>query len=164
MFTGDRSGDWLFKALHTFEFSNQPSSAHKEDGLELFDCYVTAAARCAPPDNRPRPEELENCRPYLVREFQIIDRVSVIIALGQIAFQAALRALEILGTPIPSPRPRFGHGASYRLGEFTLLASYHCSQQNTLTGRLTEPMFHSVFRNARELLSKAGKDSPPTNF
>jgi uracil-DNA glycosylase family 4 len=158
MFTGDRSGDWLFKALHEFGFANQPISTHRGDGLKLRDCYVTAAVRCAPPDNRPLPSELQNCHRYLIREFHIIDNVTVIIALGQIAFHASLRALETVGIPIPSPRPKFGHGASYRLGKFTLLASYHSSQQNTLTGRLTEPMFHSVFRKARKILLKGSKE------
>ncbi len=153
MFTGDRSGDWLYGALHAFGFASQPASVHRDDGLALRDAYVTAAVRCAPPANKPTPGEMDTCRPYLVRELGLLQRVRVVVALGKIAFDSYLRARQELGLEVPRPLPRFGHGKAYRLsGGVTLIASYHPSQQNTLTGRLTRAMFHSVFRKARGLL------------
>jgi uracil-DNA glycosylase family 4 len=155
MFTGDRSGDWLIRALYTFGFANQPLSIARGDGLKLTDCYITAALRCPPPQNRPTRRELENCRPYLVREVGCLPRLRVVVALGRIAFDAFLKLCEETGVIVPRPRPRFSHGAEVCLGRgLTMLASYHPSQQNTLTGRLTRPMFHAIFRHARRLLSR----------
>lgn len=154
IFTGDRSGDWLYRALYTCGFANQPSSRSREDGLELRDCYVTAALRCAPPQNTPTRQELTNCRPYLRRELELLRSVRVVVALGRIAFDTFLQTCDEMGVALPRPRPRFAHGARSLLANGpTLLASYHPSQQNTLTGRLTRPMFHAVFRVARRLLS-----------
>ena len=156
MFTGDRSGDWLYEALHAFGFANQATSTRREDGLALCDAYITAAARCAPPDNKPTPEEIASCRRFLLRELAILTRLRIVIALGKVAFDAYLAAREAAGQPVPRPRPVFGHGASVDLGDVRLLASYHPSQQNTFTGRLTRASFHGIFRRARRLL-----DGPP---
>jgi uracil-DNA glycosylase family 4 len=152
IFTGDRSGDWLYGALHEAGFANQPTSIHKDDGLELTDCYISAAVHCAPPDNKPLPEEFAACRPYLLRELALLKQVRVVLALGQIAFAAYLTARRELGLSVPSPTPRFGHGSACQLDQVTLLGSYHPSQQNTFTGRLTREMFHGVFRQARETI------------
>ena len=150
MFTGDRSGDWLYRALYTFGFANQPTSSHRMDGLKLINCYVTAAGRCAPPDNKPSKKELSNCRPYLLQELSLLKRVKVVVVLGRIAFDTYLACRKERGAPIPEKPLRFGHSLVYHLPEgVTLIASYHPSQQNTLTGRLTRPMFHAVFRQAR---------------
>ncbi len=154
IFTGDRSGDWLYGALYAFGFSNQPTSRHREDGLELKDTYVTAAVRCAPPANKPTREEMDACRPYLVRELALLRRVRVVMALGKIAFDTYLRVRRELDLEMPRPLPRFGHGKTYRMPEgVTLIASFHPSQQNTQTGRLTRTMFHVVFRKARRILA-----------
>lgn len=153
-FTGDRSGDWLYGALYAAGFANQPTSSHRGDGLALHNCCMTSAVHCAPPDNKPLREEFLACRPYLVRELQLLKRVRVVVALGHIAFQAYLSARRELGLYVPSPKPRFGHGASYELDEITLIGSYHPSQQNTFTGRLTKPMFEAVFRQARQLVDQ----------
>jgi len=156
IFTGDRSGDWLFAALHRFGFANQPTSTHRDDGLTLRDCYITAAVRCAPPGNRPSRAELNRCRPYLLEEIRLLHRVKVVVALGRVALDAYLEARRALGQALPSPRPAFGHGAAYRLpGGPLLVTSYHPSQQNTFTGRLTRPMFHRVFARVRRALGKA---------
>jgi len=155
MFTGDRSGDWLYRTLHKFGFANQPTSQHRDDGLALEDVYVTAAARCAPPANKPLREELHACRPYLLQELGLLKRLRVVVALGKIAFDAYLDALrDITGNHMPlSPRPSFGHGATYTLPSgMVLVASYHPSQQNTQTGRLTRPMFEDIFDKVRRLL------------
>ena len=153
IFTGDRSGDWLFRALWKAGFANQPVSRSRDDGLRLRDAYVTAAVRCAPPQNRPTSEERANCLPYLVREWELLDRVRVVVALGSFA---AAAVADVAGA---RPRPRFAHGAEYLLpGGRTLLCSFHPSQQNTFTGRLTEEMFDAVFARARELLG--GRVSP----
>jgi uracil-DNA glycosylase family 4 len=151
IFTGDRSGDWLFAALHRAGLANQPESVRREDGLRLGDCYVTAAVRCAPPVNRPLPAERDNCQPYLEREIRLLAGVRVIVCLGGFAWDAALRTLRSLGAPIPRPRPRFGHGTVATIDGRTLLGCYHPSQQNTFTGRLTEPMLDDVFERARAL-------------
>jgi len=153
IFTGDRSGDWLYGALYDAGFANQPTSLHKNDGLKLHDCYITAAVHCAPPDNKPTPEEFATCRPYLLQELTLLRRVRVVIALGQIAFAAYLTARRELVLPLPSPLPCFGHGTVTTLGNITLISSYHPSQQNTFTGRLTRQMFTAVFQHARTLLS-----------
>jgi uracil-DNA glycosylase family 4 len=153
IFTGDRSGDWLFRALHRAGFANQPTSIHREDGLQLTDSYLCAAVRCAPPDNRPLPEEADTCLPFLVREMGLLPQVRVIVALGQFAFEQTLKALRQQGKLLPKPKPRFAHDARYELESgITLLGSYHPSQQNTLTGRLTEPMLDAIFTTARHIL------------
>jgi len=152
MFTGERSGDWLYAALHRAGYANQPVSEHRDDGLELSDAYVTAVVRCAPPDNRPTPQERDNCLPYLKRELVLFERSKTIVALGGFAWDGALRAIRSLGGEIPRPKPRFGHGAEARAGRWTLLGCYHPSQQNTFTGRLTEPMLDAVFARATELM------------
>jgi len=154
-FTGDRSGDWLYEALYRFGFSNQPNSIHRDDGLGLQDCYITAAVRCAPPANKPARVEFDRCRPYLVQELRLLGRVRVVVALGKIAFDSFLKAYQENGGVVPKPRPQFSHGSVARLDNgFTLLGSYHPSQQNTFTGRLTKKMFHSVFQSTRDLLER----------
>lgn len=156
MFTGDSSGDWLYAALHRHGFANRPGAASRGDGLRLIDCYVTAVARCAPPANRPATEELANCRPHLVAEMRCLTRVRLVLTLGRIAHEHWLRAAGWWERLPAAARPRFGHGAEARLPDGTvLLASYHPSRQNTNTGRLTRPMWHAVFRRARELLERA---------
>ena len=153
IFTGDRSGDWLYAALHATGFANQPTSVRRDDGLALRDAYVSASARCAPPGNKPTPEELANCRSYLVRELALLTRLRVVVCLGGLALDGFLRAWAEAGHPVPSPRPRFGHGVEHVLhGGVTLLCSYHPSQQNTFTGRLTRPMLDGVFARAAALL------------
>lgn len=153
MFTGDRSGDWLFRALHKAGFANQPESRNRGDGLVLKDCYITATCRCAPPQNKLRPVEVANCRPFLHRELILLKNVRVVVGLGRIGFETAFRSYRELGhTDLPSVPP-FKHGARIRLDDrLTLLGSFHPSQQNTFTGRLTEPMFDRVFRTARTIL------------
>jgi uracil-DNA glycosylase family 4 len=151
MFTGDRSGDWLYAALHRAGYANLPTSKHRGDGLELSDAYVTAVVRCAPPANRPVPAERDNCLPYLERELTLLEQCNTIVALGGFAWDGALSAVRALGGEVPRPRPRFGHGAETLAGRWRLLGSYHPSQQNTFTGRLTEPMLDSVFSRAAEL-------------
>jgi uracil-DNA glycosylase family 4 len=155
VFTGDSSGDWLYAALFRHGFANQPTAVSRDDGLELLDCYVAAAARCAPPDNRPTPREFDNCRPYLEAELKLLTRLRAIVALGQLAHDALLRALRggwRSGHSAPG-RPRFAHGAEAELaGGIVLLDSYHPSRQNTNTGRLTRAMWHAVWARARELV------------
>lgn len=153
VFTGDRSGDWLYEALHTFGFANQPTSVNTNDGLRALDCYIAPAVRCAPPHNKPLPMEFDACRPYLVEEFRLLKNLKVIIALGKIAFDHYLKTCRDLGHEIPKPVPKFGHAEVYRLPwGVTLLGCYHPSQRNTQTGFLTRGMFHSVFRKARKLV------------
>lgn len=153
MFTGDRSGEWLYGTLHKFGFSNNDISLSADDGMVLTDCYVSAVVRCAPPQNKPLREETENCQPYLLEELSIFSNLRVIVALGKIAFDWTLDSIEKTGTVHLDIRPKFGHGATYKISdELTLIASYHPSQQNTFTGKLTRPMFESVFRHARKLL------------
>jgi uracil-DNA glycosylase family 4 len=150
IFTGDRSGDWLFAALWRSGFANQPTSVARDDGLRLTDCWISAAVRCAPPANRPLPSERDNCLPWFEREVGLMARTRVMVCLGGFAWDAALRTLTALGEAVPRPRPRFGHGASAEIGRFVLLGCYHPSQQNTFTGRLTEAMLDGVFARARE--------------
>jgi uracil-DNA glycosylase family 4 len=150
IFTGDRSGDWLFAALWRADFANQPTSVARDDGLRLTDCWVTAAVRCAPPANRPLPSERDNCQAWLERELALLSRARVIVCLGGFAWDAALRTLKALRATVPRPRPRFTHGARMEIGRYVLLGCYHVSQQNTFTGRLTEPMLDEVFTRARE--------------
>jgi len=154
MFTGDASGDFLFRALFEAGLANQPASSGVGDGLVLSGTFVSAAARCAPPDNRPTPEEFDRCLPFLVEELAALPSLSVVVALGGLAFARTLRAFEAEGSAIPRPRPRFGHGAEARIGSRALIASYHPSQQNTFTGRLTPAMLLAVFRRARRLAEK----------
>jgi len=164
LFTGDSSGSWLYEALHRFGWSNQPNSLRRGDGLVLTDCWITAAAHCAPPDNKPTREEFAACRPWLVQELALLARVRVVLALGALAWGEFLLAWAAAGGVTPAPRPRFAHGAACALPgrdsaegnarRVTLLGSYHPSQQNTQTGRLTRPMFDAVFARARALLSE----------
>jgi len=151
MFTGDRSGDWLYAALHRAGFANQPTSSHRNDGLHLQGAYVTAVVRCAPPANRPTPDERDRCLPYLERELALLKNCHTIVALGGFAWDGALRALKALGNEVPRPKPRFGHGAEVEMSGWTLLGCYHPSQQNTFTGRLTEPMLDAIFTQAQAL-------------
>jgi uracil-DNA glycosylase family 4 len=151
VFTGDRSGDWLFASMHRTGFANQPTSTDRADGLRLLGAYVGAAVRCAPPGNRPTPEERDTCLPFLVRELELLEQVKVLVCLGAFAWDAALRVLRALGEPIPKPRPRFGHGAEVEVGRYVLLGCYHPSQQNTFTGVLTEEMTDGIFLRARSL-------------
>jgi uracil-DNA glycosylase len=151
IFTGDRSGDWLFGSLYRTGFANQPTSVSRDDGLTLRDAYITAAVRCAPPANRPLPSERDNCLPYLERELRLLGSVTVIVTLGSFAWDAALRVTRALGEPIPKPRPKFGHGAESQIGRFRLLGCFHPSQQNTFTGKLTEPMIDEVMTRAKRL-------------
>ena len=148
IFTGDRSGDWLFAALWRAGFANQPHSVSRHDGLRLRDCFICAAVRCAPPANRPLPSERDNCLPYAERELSLLEQVRVVVCLGGFAWDAALR---VIGESV-RPRPRFGHGAEVAVGRFVLLGCYHPSQQNTFTGKLTEPMMDEVLARARDLV------------
>jgi len=162
MFTGDRSGEWLFGALHQFGFANQPNSARRDDDFALNDCYITATIRCAPPDNKPLPEEIENCRPYFLEELDLLRNIKILVPLGQIAFLQTLKSLRLKGFEIPSLK--FGHGKIFPLRTpnsvgnadlrslRTLITTYHPSQQNTQTGRLTRPMFHKIFRMVQKRL------------
>lgn len=153
VFTGDRSGDWLYAALHRYGFANQASSTHRDDGLSLTDCYIGASVRCAPPDNKPAPEEFEQCRRFLREELNLLKQIRVVVTLGKIAFDQYLKVCRTNELPLPAITPKFGHGASYRLPwGVLLLGSYHPSQQNTFTGKLTRPMFQSVFARVRREL------------
>lgn len=151
MFTGDRSGEWLYAALHRAGYANKPSSEHRGDGLALHDAYITAIVRCAPPANKPLPSERDECLAWLEPELSLLSRARVMLALGSFAWDGTLRALRDLGHPSPRPKPRFGHGAEAEVGPYLLLGSYHPSQQNTFTGRLTTQMLDSVLTRAREL-------------
>ena len=154
MFTGDRSGDWLYGALHEAGFASQPNSDHRSDGLKLVDCYITAAVHCAPPANKPNLIEFTRCRSYLVEELRLFSNLHVVIVLGKIAFDSFLAAYRERGFALPKPRPKFGHGAAFQLaGDLRLICSYHPSQQNTFTGKLTRPMFRDVFTAAKTWLS-----------
>jgi uracil-DNA glycosylase family 4 len=152
IFTGDRSGDWLFRALNRAGFANKPMSVSKDDGLRLKDCYIAATVRCAPPANRPTPIERDNCLPYLAREIGVLKRLRVVVALGAFAWDGALRALASHGVSMPRPRPKFGHAAEVAVGEYRLIGSFHPSQQNTFTGKLTEKALDAVFSKARQIL------------
>src|SRR2546422_9310590 len=153
IFTGDRSGDWLYRALYNFGFSNQPASTYRGDGLRLIDCYVTAAVHCAPPDNKPLPSEFVNCRPYLLDELQRLRKVRVVVPLGLIGFKTYFAARKQLGWENPSRLPPFGHGLATELSDgVTVISSYHPSQQNTQTGKLTVEMLDDVFRRARQVI------------
>jgi uracil-DNA glycosylase family 4 len=156
MFTGDRSGDFLFAALWRTGFANQPTSTHPGDGLRMQGTWIAAAVRCAPPANRPTPGERDACLPWSVRELRLLADVRVILCLGAFAWDAALRLTTTLAkTPASRPRPRFGHGAELQVKRYTLIGCYHPSQQNTFTGRLTEPMIDAVLLRARELAERS---------
>ncbi len=156
MFTGDRSGEWLFNALYQFGFANQPNSLRRDDGFKLDDVYITATTRCAPPKNKPLPIEIENCRPYFLKELDLLKNVEVFLPLGQIAFTQTLKSLRLKGYDVPPLS--FGHGRLYTISEkkglrpISLVTTYHPSQQNTQTGKLTRPMFHQVFEMVRKKL------------
>lgn len=152
VFTGDRSGDFLYAALYRAGFANQPTSISRDDGLRLTDVYVAAAARCAPPDNKPTHEELDLCRPYLIRELQLLEHAQVIVALGQIAFDAALRTLAGAGQVLSTPKPKFAHGATFATGPYALLSCYHPSQRNTSTGLVTPGMYDRLLEQVQRLL------------
>jgi uracil-DNA glycosylase family 4 len=151
VFTGDRSADWLYAAMYRAGYANQPESIHLGDGLELTDAWVNAIVRCAPPANKPTPLERDNCLPWLDEELRLLENARVFVALGAFAWDGLLRALKTLGHEIPKPKPRFGHGAEAEVGPYRLVGSYHVSQQNTFTGKLTEEMLDAVFARAREL-------------
>jgi uracil-DNA glycosylase len=151
MFTGDESGNFLFSALFRSGYATQPVSTGRDDGTKLIDCYMSAACRCAPPLNKPLPAEIKRCRPFLHRELALLTNVSVVIGLGRIGFEAALAAYRGLERIEYTAKPAFGHGAVHRFPGLTLIGSYHPSQQNTYTGRLTPAMLDLVFRRAREI-------------
>jgi uracil-DNA glycosylase family 4 len=151
MFTGDRSGDFLYAALHRAGFANQPFARHRDDGLELRDCWITASVRCAPPANKPLPSERDNCARWLRAELPLLERARVVVCLGAFAWESGFRQLA----PALRPRPRFGHGAEAPLGELKLLGCFHPSQQNTFTGKLTPAMLDAVLERARELAAQA---------
>ena len=155
IFTGDRSGDWIFAALWRAGLANQPTSTSRDDGLEVHDVRIVSAVRCAPPDNAPTPAERDTCSPWLARELQLLPRLRVAVVLGGFGWSALLPVLAAAGYALPRPRPRFGHGVEVTLegpgGPLTVLGSYHVSQQNTFTGRLTEPMLDAVLNRAVEL-------------
>jgi uracil-DNA glycosylase len=157
VFTGDASGDFLWPALHAVGLASSPVSRHARDGLTLTDAYLAAAVRCAPPANRPTPDEREACSGYLARELELLDRMRVVVLLGAFAWDALLRVLPRVGVGVPRPRPVFGHAAEARVGRYALLGTYHPSQQNTFTRRLTRPMLESVLARARSLA-----DAPPS--
>ncbi len=156
MFTGDESGKWLYRALHRTGFASQAESVARGDGLTLRDAYITAAARCAPPGNKPAPEELRNCRPFLERELALLPNIRVVVALGKIGFDAYLGVLKLRGEIASRTGFEFGHKRAYRIapGRPVLLASYHPSQQNTSTGKLTEKMLLDVFLHARQIIQR----------
>lgn len=150
VFTGDRSGEWLYRALHRAGFANQPTSTVRDDGLTLRDCWVTVCVRCAPPDNKPTPAERDACLPFFADELRLLDRARVLVCLGAFAWDGVLRTIGAA-----SPRPKFAHGAEASIAGYTLLGSFHPSQQNTFTGKLTEPMLDAVFARARALVAAA---------
>ena len=154
MFTGDRSGDWLYGALHRAGFANQPRATAVDDGLELQDVFVSAAVRCAPPANKPTVQERDACRPWLDEELNLRAQLRVVVVLGSFSYIQTLKVLGDRGLDVPKPRPRFGHGVEVDLGALTLIASYHPSQQNTFTGKLTEPMFDGIWQRARALTGR----------
>ena len=154
LFTGDDSGNWLYNALFRQGWASQPIATHRGDGMTLTDAYITAAARCAPPRNRPTPEELSNCIPYLDAELDLLDRLEVVIALGGIAFDRFLRLWKSRGNEVPTPKPRFGHNVVYELPPgMKLVGCYHPSRQNTNTGKLTREMLDEAFVTAKSLLT-----------
>jgi uracil-DNA glycosylase len=161
IFTGDRSGDFLYAGLHRAGLANQPTSVSVDDGLRLRGAWVTAVNRCPPPANKPTPAERDNCLPYLVRELRLLEEVRVLVTLGSFGWDGALRAAAALGIERPRPKPRFGHGAEVELGPYVMLGCFHVSQQNTFTGKLTEPMLDAVFARAREIAAERDGPDPP---
>jgi uracil-DNA glycosylase family 4 len=161
MFTGDRSGEWLYAALHRAGYANRAESEGRGDSLRLRDAYVTAVNRCPPPANKPTPGERDNCLPYLERELELLERCRVIVALGSFGWDGVLRAARALGAEVARPKPRFGHGAEAELGRWRLLGCFHPSQQNTFTGRLTMPMIDAAFARARQLVDSASDADAP---
>ncbi len=158
VFTGDASGDFLWAALFRAGLADRPVSRRADDGLTLTDTYIAAAVRCAPPANKPTIEERDNCAPFLVRELGLLSSVRVVVALGSFGWDAALRALAAVGArPATTVKPRFGHGAEVAVGRYVLVGSYHPSQQNTFTGRLTVPMFDAVVGRARDWATGSGE-------
>jgi uracil-DNA glycosylase family 4 len=155
VFTGDASGDFLFAAMHAVGLANQPTGRRPDDGLALRDAYIAAAVRCAPPANKPTPAERDNCAPYLARELVALELVHVIVPLGAFAWEAAFRAIAAATGVDVRPRPRFGHGAVARAGGYAVVGSFHPSQQNTFTGRLTQPMLREVFEMAVGIAAEA---------
>ena len=152
IFTGDRSGDWLFASLHRVGLANQPTSTHVGDGLQVFGTRIASAVRCAPPQNKPLPEERDACAPWLDREVALtLPGLRAVVCLGALGWAGALGSLARVGLPVPRPRPRFGHGVEVTLGDLTVLGCFHPSPHNTFTGRLTEEMFDSVLRRAAQL-------------
>ncbi len=151
IFTGDRSGDFLFASMHHVGLANQPTSVSRDDGLALVGAYVAAVNRCAPPGNKPTPEERDRCLPFLVREIEALRELRAIVALGAFAWDGVLRALAALGHATPRPRPRFGHGVEVTIGPYMLVGCFHPSQQNTFTGKLTPAMVDAVLRRAAEI-------------
>jgi len=156
VFTGDASGDFLFAAMHAVGLADRPVSRRADDGLTLLDAYVAAAVRCAPPNNKPLPTERDNCAPYLARELGLLERIRVLVPLGAYGWDAAFRAIAATTGDDPRPRPRFGHGAEATVGEYAVVGSYHPSQQNTFTGRLTPAMLRDVLTRAHELAAATG--------
>jgi uracil-DNA glycosylase family 4 len=152
MFTGDRSGDFLYAALYRAGLANQPTSVSADDGLQLHGAYISAPVHCAPPDNKPLPTEYDNCRPYLAADLRLLRQVKVIFALGKIAFDNVLRVLVDAGAALPSPRPAFGHARAYRVGRYHVVSSYHPSQRNTQTGLLTTAMMDAALALAKEAM------------
>lgn len=154
MFTGDASGKFMYPVLHKTGFASQPTAEHRDDGLVLKDCYITAPVRCAPPDNKPTPEEIANCAPFLDRELAALKQLKVVVALGKIGFESYLNYLKRHGFAVAKKDYAFGHGAEYKMPNgITLLGSYHPSNQNTATGKLNEKMFTEIFRRAKKLSS-----------
>ena len=151
-FTGDKSGDWLYASLHRAGLSSRAIALDRDDGLELQGCYITAVVRCAPPANKPLVSEWENCRPYLEEELEILKSTKVIVCTGAYAFDRVLRILVSQGRPVPKPRPRFGHGVEIAVGDLWVIGTYHPSQQNTFTGKLTEPMLDAIWAQAQSKL------------
>jgi len=156
MFTGDRSGDWLYRTLHTVGLANQPESVSRDDGLELSGVWITSPVKCAPPQNKPTPEELHNCSPWFDAELALLPHARVFIVLGQYGYHALWNHFKRTGRQLPTPRPKFRHGLEVDLGDVTILASFHVSQRNTFTGTLTEPMLDAIFDRGRTLAGITG--------
>ncbi len=161
MFTGDRSGDWLYRALHRAGFSSAPESISRDDGLELFDAWITAPVRCAPPENKPTPSERDSCSVWFDAELALVDNAEVFVTLGQYGYHALWSHLSRVGRSLPRARPAFGHGNVVTLDGVRIVMSYHPSQQNTFTGKLTEPMFDDVFATARAFLDQGESRGGP---
>ena len=152
MFTGDSSGLWLYRALHHVGLSSQAESTGRDDGLVLRNTFISSAARCAPPDNKPLPSEIQKCSAFLDREFEILSNIRLFVGLGAVGFNAVLQLLERRGITLPRPRPKFSHGAEFEVGKYRVLASYHPSRQNTNTGKLTLKMWNEIFLRAAEII------------